>query len=144
MSLKTAALGLGEKFHPIMGPIFSGRPSSAGVGDTCSMCIGDTPAAADSAIPDSNGRTLFVCLHHELLLHRTFDADKAGRTGLDEYEAEILGEILFTATRPGWMPLPIYEALTRRAERKARLLAILSILPKARPLLDARTATPTD
>lgn len=144
MSLKTAALGLGEKIHPLMGPIFTGRPSSVGVGDTCGMCIGDTPAAADSALRDSSGRTVFVCLPHELILHRAFDADKAGRTGVDEYEAEILGEILITATRPGWMPLPIYEALTRRAGRKARLLAILSILPKARPLIDARTTTPID
>lgn len=139
MSIQTATLTLGAKIHPLMGPIFTGRPNSAGIGDTCTMCIGDTPAAAATAILDSNGRTSFVCLDHELLLHRAFDINGAGRTGVDDYEAEILKEILHTADRPRWMPASIYQALTRRAQRKARLLAIISILPKAEPLLASRT-----
>lgn len=144
ISALDAILTVGGKAHPLMGHIFTGRPTSASLGATCSMCIGDSPAIADTVIQDSHGNAVHLCLPHELLLHRAFETDKTGRSGVDEYEAEILAEILYTVSRPGWMPVPVYKALTRRAQKKARLLAILSILPKARPFLDTRTSTPTD
>lgn len=141
-NFKELVLTVGGRIHPLMGPIFSGRPSSVGVGDTCTMCIGDTPAVADSAIRDSNGRTAFVCLPHELLLHRAFDT--RGIDGVSEYQAYALDTMMEGVTCPRWMPAPLYARLLARAAHWARLLAVLTVVPKALPLLDTRAAKAED
>lgn len=134
--LKAAALRTGGKIHPLMGPIFTGRPNSTGVGDTCSMCIGSTPGNADTKIRDSNGRTTFICLAHEFMLYRAFDAP--GRDGVTEYEAYVLDSIMEGVTRPRWMPARLHARLQARAAHWAHLLALSVVVPKARPLIDAR------
>lgn len=136
--VKAAGFRLGGTIHPLMGPIFTGRPNSTGVGDACSMCIGSTPGNADTQIRDSKGRTTFICLAHEFLLYRAFDAP--GRDGVTEYEAYTLDSIMEGVSRPRWMPARLYARLTSRAEYWAHLLALSVVVPKARPLIDARTA----
>lgn len=139
-NLKAAALHLGGKIHPLMGPIFTGRPNSTGVGDTCSMCIGDYPGNADSEIIDTRGHKSFVCLAHELLLHRAFDARKTGGDGVIEYQAYALTHIMEGVSRPRWIPARLYARLEARADYWARMLALSTVVDKARPISEARVA----
>jgi hypothetical protein len=138
--LKAAALRLGGKVHPLLGPIFTGRPNSTGVGDACSMCVGNYPGNADTEIIDTRGEKSYVCLAHELLLHRAFDARKSGGDGVSEYQAYVMTHIMEGVSCPRWMPARLYARLEARADYWAHLLALMTIVDKARPISEARTA----
>ncbi|MFJ5861499.1 hypothetical protein ACIQCM_08745 [Pseudarthrobacter sp. NPDC092439] len=128
-----------EHIHPLMGPIFTGRPSAAAVGEQCSMCL--DPFPSDTALIDREGRIRYVCLMHELMLQRAFHTDRNGLISTDHYEAYVMAHIMQDAGKPAWMPAWAYARLTRRAAQKARLLALIMILRMANPL---RYAEPTD
>ncbi|GAA5227257.1 hypothetical protein [Paeniglutamicibacter antarcticus] len=140
LRLKAAALHIGGKIHPLMGPIFTGRPNSTGVGDTCTMCIGNYPGNADSEVIDASGHKSYVCLAHELLLHRAFGVRKTGGDGVSEYAGYALGHIMDGVHRPRWMPARLYARLESRAAYWARLLALTTIVDKARPIAEAQAA----
>lgn len=125
-------MAVAEKIHPLMGPIFTSRPSSDAVGSQCSLCL--EAGASDTAIIDRHGRTRYVCLSHELMLHFAFMPDASGQNGTDRYQAYVLGHIMQDADRPFWMPRWAYRKLTKRAAAKARLLALVVTLGMGNPL----------
>lgn len=107
------ALSLGAKIHPLMGPVFTSRPNSSKVGDTCKLCVGDTARPADTTLRTKQGQPAFVCLEHDLLLHKAIhDLDQI----MSDYEAEVLSEVIAGSERPLWMPKRIYSKLQERAE----------------------------
>ena len=136
--LRNVALTVGDRVHPLMGPIFTSRPDASAVGERCSLCLEAAPS--DIAIVDSRGSMRFVCMSHELLLSRAFQPG-SGADGATEYAAYILEHILAKATRPWWMPGPVYRPLVKRAAKKARLLALATVLGMANPLTYAAPTT---
>lgn len=115
-----------------MGPIFTGRPAAQNIGEQCSMCL--DPHPSDTAVIDSKGRTRYICVAHELMLARAFDADETGLIAVDHYQAHVLKAVLQDAEQPAWMPAFMYRRLIARADAKARLLAIITVLGMGNPL----------
>lgn len=140
MASKTleAVLNVGEKVHPLMGPIFTGRPNSKALGEQCSMCV--TPNPSDTAIIDRDGLARYICITHELMLTRAFAADKTGRTAIDHYQGEVFANIMQDADQPRWMPAFLYRRLVARADAKARMLALITVLGMGAPLTYAEPA----
>lgn len=95
-------LSVTEQIHPLMGPIFTGRPASVSVGEQCTMCLDNS--ASETAIIDGKGRTRYVCLAHELMLHRAYAPDQSGLIGADHYQAYVMEHIMRDAAKPHWMP----------------------------------------
>lgn len=114
-------VSLGAKIHPLMGPIFTGRPNATKVGDTCKLCVGDTARPADTTLRTRQGQPAYVCLEHDLLLHKAIhDLDQI----ISDYETEVLTEVMAGADRPVWMPKPVYSKLQARAEHWVHVLTL--------------------
>lgn len=120
--LRTKALELGGKIHPLMGSVLNHRLSKpTQVGDICELCTDDdNPRRADTRVWRSNVTEGFICLEHDLMLHRYAMGEKELRA---EYALEVLRTELREYTKPLWMPAKLFEALERRAERKIRNVA---------------------
>lgn len=101
-SIRDRALGLGGKIHPLIGPIFTGRPNATRTGDPCAMCVTPQAAPADTAIRRRNGSQAYLCLEHDLMLHQAVgDLDRT----MNAYEQQVLAQILFGADqRTGCLP----------------------------------------
>lgn len=104
------------------------------------MCVGNYPGNADTEVIDSRDEKSYVCLAHELLLHRAFDARKTGGDGVSEYQAYVMTHIMEGVSRPRWMPARLYARLEARADYWARMLALSTIVDKAQPIATARAA----
>ncbi|GAB3621145.1 hypothetical protein GCM10027417_24060 [Glutamicibacter endophyticus] len=117
--LRDKVLSIGERIHPLMGPIFTGRPDSSSIGDPCAMCTDDTPAPSDTVIRRKNGTKAYLCLDHDLMLHQ---AARNLDGVMNDYEQRVLAQILDGAGgRPFWMPIAVYLRLVARAQHWAHV-----------------------
>ncbi|MGP9031504.1 hypothetical protein ACT17S_00315 [Glutamicibacter mysorens] len=120
-TIRDKALSVGGRIHPLLGPIFTGRPNATNVGDTCSLCVGDRGRPADTTLRDKHGQPAYVCLEHDLLLHKAIsDLDQI----MSDYETEVMAVVMAEAERPAWMPKPVYSKLQRRAQYWVHVFAL--------------------
>lgn len=120
-TIRDKALSVGGRIHPLLGPIFTSRPAAAKVGDTCRLCVGDTARPADTTLRNRQGQPAYVCLEHDLLLHKAIhDLDQI----MSDYETEVLTEVMAGAGRPAWMPKPVYSKLQARAKHWVHVLTL--------------------
>jgi len=140
-SLRDKALTLGERIHPLLGPIFTGRQETPETVQACALCVGDDARPADTTLQDKHGHTAYVCLEHDLLLHRAVhDLDRI----MSDYEAEVLAIVLQGAGRPLWMPWFIYMKLAQRAQYWIHVFALQVFTRHMGPLFEQHSQRVTE
>lgn len=132
-SIRDKALGLGGKIHPLMGPIFTGRPNATSTGDPCAMCVTPHATPADTVIRRRNGSKAYLCLEHDLMLHQAVsDLDRT----MNAYEQQVLAQILYGADQPRWMPGKLYKRLLSRARHWAHVWTLHIIMDLTQRLFE--------
>lgn len=132
---RNKALSIGAKIHPLMGPIFTGRPDATSTGDPCAMCPGPDATPSDTTVRRRNGTEAYLCFEHDLMLHQAVrDLDGTMHT----YEQDVLARILDGAERQFWLPLKLYARLTARAERWAHIWTLHIFLDLTQRMFEQR------